>query len=424
MSKKSLITFILGLVMLLVAAMPAMAAEKITLNVNGESSMTFEAYGQNGVSMISAANYVRFAGADLTQDSDTNFTINENGNIMALTVGQSAASLNGESITLPAAPVVVAGDVYVPLRFVAEAFGYEVKWDEQLQMVLMNREETRDGLTPLDVLVKSGAATQDINTYSMNGNIKMAISMAADGVSATPEPVYADVQLKGQIQNDPMQVYMQQIITGSEETGIPETTVETYMTMEKMYIKMPEQGWVVQDMPFDSEFLQQQMDIQSNPIQAAQQMKEMGLFMSFGNDVTIGEQDYYAVNATLDMEKFNESMPDLLKQMAPGLSGANGDQDSGQAQLIQQMLEGMEMDYYYTVLINKETLITDVIKLDIKIKMDMEVPQAEGAVGSDQQIPQTIKLDMHMVGDLNITDPGMPFNVPDVGDAKTTTESR
>jgi len=422
LSRKALITVILVLMMSLMAALPAMAAEKINLNVNGESSVALEVYGQNGVGMISAADFVRLAGADLTWDSDTKFTINENGDIMALVVGQKEASLNGEPITLPAAPVVTAGQAYVPLRFVAETFGYEVKWDEKQQLVLMNREETRDGLTPLEIVAKSGAATQEINTYSMNGNIKLAINAVADGANATPGQVNMDVQLKGQIQNDPLQVYTQQIIPASEETGMPEMAVETYMTTEKMYVKMPGQDWVAQDIPFNPEFWQQQMDIQSNPIKAAQQMKEMGMFMSFGNDVTIGEQDYYAVNATLDMEKFNESMPDLMQQMVQGLGGQpSDDQNSGQAQLLQQMLEGMEMEYHYTVLINKETLITDVIKLDARIKMDMEMPQTEET--AEQQGPKVLKLDMHMVGDLNITDPGVPFNAPDVSDAKAKTES-
>lgn len=422
MRRKTLFTVILGLIMLLLTAVPAMAAEKINLSVNGESSVALEVYGQNGVSMIPAADFVRLAGADLTQDSDISLTINENDDILAMTVGKKAALLNGETVTMPAAPVVTAGQAYVPLRFAAEAFGFEVKWDEDQRLVLMNREETRDGFTPLDIVVKSGAATQDINTYKMNGNFKLAINAVADGANATPGQVNMDVQLKGQIQNDPLQVYTQQLIPASEETGMPEMAVETYMTTEKMYINIPEQGWVAQDMPFAPEFWQQQMDIQSNPIKAAQQMKEMGMFMSFGNDVAIGEQDYYAVNATLDMEKFNESMPDLMQQMVQGLGGQpSDDQNSGQAQLLQQMLEGMEMEYRYTVLVNKETLITDVIKLDARIKMDIEVPQTEETTG--QQGPKSLKMDMHMVGDLNITDPGVPFEAPDVSDAKPATAS-
>lgn len=423
MSRKVLLTVILGLMMSLVAVMPAIASEKFNLNVNGEAAGMFDIYRENGVSMISVDAFVRMAGADLDWDSDTNFNINENGEILALVVGQKEASLNGDKVTMPAEPVSVADQVYVPLRFVVGTFGFDVTWDEKQHLILMDREETRDGLTPLEVVAKSGAVTQDINTYSMDGNINMVMNVQPGGTDATAAPMDMDVQLKGQIQNDPMQVYIRQVITAAAETGMPEMAVENYMTANKMYINVPEQGWIVQDMPFSPEFWLQQQDIQSNPIQAAQQMKEMGMFMNFGNDVTVGEQDYYVVNATLDMDKFREGMPKLMQQLVQGASGPDGVQNPEQMQAMQQMIESMEFEYYYTVLINKETLITDVIKLNARIKMDVEAPATgeAGKVDGEQQGPKVLKLDMNMSGEINITDPGMPFNAPDVSDAREMT---
>jgi len=417
--RKVLITIILGLMLSLVAVMPAMASEKLNLNVNGEAAGMFDIYGENGVTMIPVDAYLRIAGADLGWVSDKNFNINENGASLALVVGQKEASLNGNTVTMPAGPVSVSDQVYVPLRFVAGAFGFDVTWDEKQRLILMERSETRDGLTPLEVVVKSGAATQDINNYSMDGNMNVVINMEADGVKVTAEPMKMDMQLKGQIQNEPMQIYMQQLITAATETGMPETAVETYMTTDKMYIKMPEQGWIAQDMPFSPDFWQQQQDIQSNPIQAAEQMKEMGMFMNFGNDVTVGEQDYYVVNATLDMEKFREALPQMMQQVVQGVSGTGDAQNPELNQVMQQMLESMDMEYFYTVLINKDTLITDVINLDARIKMDVEA----GTVGDgEQQEPKVLKIDMNMSGEIKITDPGMPFNAPDVSDAKAMTE--
>ena len=84
----------------------------------------------------------------------------------------------------------------------------------------------------------------------------------------------------------------------------------------------------------------------------------------------------------------------------------------------------MEIEYYYTVLINKDTLTTDVIKLNARIKMDVEAPLTEeaGKVGDgEQQGPEEFKLDMNMSGEIKITDPGMSFNAPDVSDAKAMT---
>lgn len=46
-----------------------------------------------------------------------------------LWIGRTTAIVNGEARTLPIAPSLIGGSTYVPLRFPAEAFGGEVKWD-------------------------------------------------------------------------------------------------------------------------------------------------------------------------------------------------------------------------------------------------------------------------------------------------------
>lgn len=48
------------------------------------------------------------------------------------------AFINSEQVTLDEAPTVVDDIVYVPLRFVAESLGYEVKWNEQTNRVEMD----------------------------------------------------------------------------------------------------------------------------------------------------------------------------------------------------------------------------------------------------------------------------------------------
>ncbi len=52
-----------------------------------------------------------------------------------LQIGSAEAWAGGRSITLAAAPELVNGSTFVPLRFVGEALGYEVVWLEQEQAV-------------------------------------------------------------------------------------------------------------------------------------------------------------------------------------------------------------------------------------------------------------------------------------------------
>lgn len=54
-----------------------------------------------------------------------------------LVVGEKDLRLNGAVRPMDVAPVIVSGRVFLPARFVAEAFGYQVNWIEATQEVLL-----------------------------------------------------------------------------------------------------------------------------------------------------------------------------------------------------------------------------------------------------------------------------------------------
>ena len=54
-------------------------------------------------------------------------TIVDNDTTIAMTIGETTYTVNGEEATMDVAPVIGSGDrTYVPVRFVGEALGYEV----------------------------------------------------------------------------------------------------------------------------------------------------------------------------------------------------------------------------------------------------------------------------------------------------------
>lgn len=57
-------------------------------------------------------------------------TINMDFNTIVMPVGSKSATVNGETISLSAAATKKEGRVVVPLRFVSEALGVTVKWDQ------------------------------------------------------------------------------------------------------------------------------------------------------------------------------------------------------------------------------------------------------------------------------------------------------
>ncbi|MEI6500333.1 MAG: stalk domain-containing protein [Armatimonadota bacterium] len=55
-----------------------------------------------------------------------------------LWIGRPMATLNGQPMNLPVAPMLYGGSTYVPLRFPAEAFGGTIKWDGPTQTAFID----------------------------------------------------------------------------------------------------------------------------------------------------------------------------------------------------------------------------------------------------------------------------------------------
>ena len=62
-------------------------------------------------------------------------TLTLGNNRMRLQIGNLRADVNGQLKMLPTAPVLVKGVTFVPLRFISENFGADVKWDGTLKAV-------------------------------------------------------------------------------------------------------------------------------------------------------------------------------------------------------------------------------------------------------------------------------------------------
>ncbi len=69
------------------------------------------------------------------QDPNASLTLGDT--TVKLTMGSKQYQLNGQSRIMDVTPVNRNGRIYLPARFVAEAFGYEVGWDNTKRAVLI-----------------------------------------------------------------------------------------------------------------------------------------------------------------------------------------------------------------------------------------------------------------------------------------------
>jgi len=419
LKRRNFLIVLLAVSVALCGALPAFAGGKADLSVNGDQVNNFNILLEEGYSMVSVDAFARFSGAGVNLTAENTVQITEQDKALELTLGKQNALLNNEPVTLPCAPVKLEGQIFIPLRYTGEAFGFNVHWDNEQNMVMLNRSEIRDGMTPSELLIKSTQLSQDVNTYSMEGNIDMQMKIKADGKEVNEVPENINLEMSGQIKNEPMEFYFNQKITPIGSDEVPEMTTETYMTSEKMYIKTPGQDeWIVQDMPFPAEFWQEQQDIQSDPIKAAAQMKEMGMLLNFGSDAQVDGEDYYVVNATLDMSKFQEGYQKMLEQVVQGMNLKDDPQEMKQQ--MQQLIKNMKLDYYYQAYINKESLFNDIVKFDVK--MDLNINSAKLGMEEKSDTPSDTpkEMNMHydMQGQFNIFGLGEPFTAPDISNAK------
>lgn len=135
---KKLISVILILVLTLGSTNYVNAGQQpITVELNNKP-LKFDVQPRliNGSTMVPLRTIFEAVGLDVGWDSETKqITGTKDGLIITLIVGEKEAYINGESEILDAPPIVINGSTLVPARFIAEATGLEVKWNNNTRTV-------------------------------------------------------------------------------------------------------------------------------------------------------------------------------------------------------------------------------------------------------------------------------------------------
>lgn len=102
---------------------------------------------QEGTAMVQFRPIFEKLGMSVSWDSKNKRVTGEKDDLrIDLYIGNNQASAGGKKITLPVAPMLVDGNTMVPLRFVAEASGKIVKWDESSKAVYISKGYEADAV--------------------------------------------------------------------------------------------------------------------------------------------------------------------------------------------------------------------------------------------------------------------------------------
>lgn len=108
----------------------------VTINNEVQPALEATPFIFNGRTMVPVRLIAEAFGAVVDWEQATKgITIKLNDKVISMQVDNTTATINGESLTLDAPPVIRNNRTFVPIRFIAENFGCEVNWDKYTETI-------------------------------------------------------------------------------------------------------------------------------------------------------------------------------------------------------------------------------------------------------------------------------------------------
>ncbi|REE92742.1 copper amine oxidase-like protein [Paenibacillus taihuensis] len=167
------------LLLMLAAPASAAAADKqqqgLTLTIDGTAISASPIIQNNNVYLPLRAAMEHF-GATVSF-SGQHIVIHRSGIELSMELGQSVVTINGERVTVTTPPILVKGITFVPIRFIANAFGYDVLYQPSAHQVLLR--------TPGEQAVLYGYAVDLDGAAVKDGYVKLVNTDSGETLEAT-----------------------------------------------------------------------------------------------------------------------------------------------------------------------------------------------------------------------------------------------
>ena len=128
-------SFIALITVLLAGSFTLVARAGVGITINGSAVNVYPApIMQSGRVFVPLRGVFENLGASVVYNNGQINATGDNTEI-SLTIGSTQATVNGAAVTIDVAPFIVGESTYVPLRFVSQALGANVYWDDADQVV-------------------------------------------------------------------------------------------------------------------------------------------------------------------------------------------------------------------------------------------------------------------------------------------------
>ncbi|WP_429843565.1 stalk domain-containing protein [Brevibacillus sp. FIR094] len=150
---------------------------------------------RNGRMLVPIRVVAEATGSEVSYDADTQkVLLNKKGKHITLTIGSQTAYVDGKRLKMDVSPIIVNKRTLVPIRFISEAFGYQVQWDETSAVAYIQSKTVED---------KAASVKYSLNPYVVQqGDTLSKIAARHDtNMSAIQKnnPLSSDELLVGQI---------------------------------------------------------------------------------------------------------------------------------------------------------------------------------------------------------------------------------
>ena len=122
-----------------VLSMTSFASDSIKVKLDGKTiSFDVEPQIVEGRTMVPLRAIFEAMGAEIEWDEDTQTVAAvKDETVVVAIIGSDVMYVNDEEIIIDVPPMIKEGRTLVPVRFITEAFGYNVKWDNNARSVII-----------------------------------------------------------------------------------------------------------------------------------------------------------------------------------------------------------------------------------------------------------------------------------------------
>jgi len=158
---KRIVSLVVGILVLLCGWSSVLAAD-IKIEVNGKQLATdVGPVLEQSRTLVPLRVILEHLGAKVTYTHETKtIVVVKSNTILTLQVNSCDAFQNAQLITLDVPAQVVDGRTLVPLRFVGQALGAEVRWDNHAKTVIVNTREDLNSESPPEGSIETGSQVE------------------------------------------------------------------------------------------------------------------------------------------------------------------------------------------------------------------------------------------------------------------------